>query len=164
MCAIVLYFIHLSFSQWWKRFLVWVVVFRCHKGRKWKIWQPRVAVRPQEGVNVHFQPECGRKTATSNKNCFCHWENDKCNGVHYFFWFCRIYSITLNNLVPLTRFQLMQFPLIGFPLTQKIFQKEYLGCGYKDLVFCRNKGWIIENMDMVLRGCPSGIGTMSICP
>ena len=79
--TIVLYFIHLSFSQWWKQFLVWVVVFRCHKGRKWKIWQPRVAVRPREDVNVHFQPECGRKTATSTKNCFCHWENDKCNGV-----------------------------------------------------------------------------------
>ena len=90
---IVLYFIHLSFSQWRKQFLVWVVVFRCHKGRKWKIWQPQVAVRPREDVNVHFQPECGRKTATSTKNCFCHWENDKCNGVHYFFWFCRIYDL-----------------------------------------------------------------------
>ena len=70
---IVLYFIHLSFSQCRKQFLVWVVVFQCHKGRKWKIWQPQVAVRPREAVNVHFQPKWGWKTATSTKNCFCHW-------------------------------------------------------------------------------------------
>ena len=24
---------------------------------------------------------------------------------------------------------------------------KYLGCGYKGLVFCRNNGWIMENMD-----------------
>ena len=49
-----------------KQFLVWVVVFRCHKGSKWKIWQPQVAVRPWEDVNVLFQPKCGQKTATSS--------------------------------------------------------------------------------------------------
>ena len=60
---IVLYFIHLSFCQCRKQFLVWVVVFQCHKGRKWKIWQPQVAVRPREAVNVHFQPKWGWKNS-----------------------------------------------------------------------------------------------------
>ena len=27
---------------------------------------------------------------------------------------------------------------------------KYLACGYKGLVFCRNNGWIMENMDMGL--------------
>ena len=26
-------------------------------------------------------------------------------------------------------------------------KNKYLGCGYKGLVFCRNNGWIMENMD-----------------
>ena len=31
----------------------------------------------------YFLPLWHRKTTTRTKNCFCHWENDKCNGVKY---------------------------------------------------------------------------------
>ena len=30
---------------------------------------------------------------------------------------------------------------------QILIPNKYLGCGYKGLLFCRNNGWITENMD-----------------
>ena len=32
-------------------------------------------------------------------------------------------------------------------IIQILFPSKYLGCGYKGLVFCRNNGWFMSNMD-----------------
>ena len=61
--------------------------------------------RPREAVNVHFQPKWGWKTASSTKNCFSHWENDKWMEYITFFDFAAYASSP-----PTTR-----FPLTGFP-------------------------------------------------
>ena len=35
----------------------------------------------------------------------------------------------------------------GHMKAKSLIPNKYLGCGYKGLVFCRNNGWIMENMD-----------------
>ena len=36
--------------------------------------------------------------------------------------------------------------LILYGLNSNPIPNKYLGCGYKGLVFCRNNGWLMENM------------------
>jgi hypothetical protein len=71
-----------------------------------------------------------------------------------------------------TRRQNPQFftPQIQIPIPNK-----YLGCGYKDLVFCRNNDGIIENMDKGLNKwvlivwpemsqMPQNLSAQFVCP
>ena len=37
----------------------------------------------------------------------------------------------------------------------KQIRRKYLGCGYKGLVFCRNNGWIMKDMDCSKMGTES---------
>ena len=60
-----------------------MAAFGPHSGWKLTLTSSRSLMATWGCQSFHFLPLWHRKTTTRTKNCFCHWENDKCNGAKY---------------------------------------------------------------------------------